>query len=165
MMLTKNMWQSKGLYNGALGTVKALVYREGNQVSGSLPICVLVEFDEYTGPSIDPIRKIVPIAPETGPFDPRTGKTGSRIQLPLILGWAISIHKSQGLTLNKAILGIGDRESHHGITYVGCSRVKSYKGLAFDKSFAWERMEKINKSKALDAVKAELQRCQQLIET
>ena len=160
MMLTKNIWQSKGLYNGALGTVQALVYREGNHVSDSLPICVLVKFDDYTGPLIVPNRKIMPIAPETGPFDAHTGKTGSCIQLPLILGWAISIHKSQGLTLKKAILGI---ESHHGITYVGCSHIKSYKGLAFDKSFAWERMEKINKSKALDAVKAELQHCQDLI--
>ena len=101
----------------------------------------------------------MPIAPETGPFDACTGKTGSRIQLLLILGWAISIHKSQGLTLKKAILGIRDRESHHGIMYIGCSRIKSYKGLTFDKSFAWERMEKINKSKALEAVKAELQHC------
>jgi ATP-dependent DNA helicase PIF1 len=161
-MLTKNIWQSKGLYNGALGTVKALVYREGNRQPDSLPICILIEFDEYTGPSIVPDRKIVPIAPEAGVFDPRTGKTGTRVQFPLILGWAISIHKSQGLTLNRAILGIGDRESHHGITYVGCSRVKSYKGLAFDKSFAWERMEKINKSKALESVKAELRRCREL---
>ena len=65
-MLTKNIWQSKGLYNGALGTVQALVYREGNHISDSLPICVLVEFDDYTGLSIVPNRRIVPIAPETG---------------------------------------------------------------------------------------------------
>ena len=85
-MLTKNIWQSKGLYNGALGTIQALVYQERNHVSGSLPICVLVKFDNYTGLSIVPNRKIVPIAPETASFDARTGKTGSRIQLPLILG-------------------------------------------------------------------------------
>ena len=49
-MLTKNVWQSKGLYNGALGTVRGLVF-QANISPPSLPACILVEFDEYEGPS------------------------------------------------------------------------------------------------------------------
>jgi len=107
--------------------------------------------------------KLVPIVPETVQFDPRCGKTGSRQQLPLVLGWAITIHKSQGLTLNRVVLGIGSRELSFGITYVGCSRVKSYTGLAFHMSFAWERLEKINNAKRMHAVRDEIARLHGLL--
>ena len=50
-MLTKNVWQSKGLYNGALGTVRRIVF--GDDVRPpSQPICVLIEFDDYCDPSV-----------------------------------------------------------------------------------------------------------------
>jgi ATP-dependent DNA helicase PIF1 len=164
-MLTKNSWQRKGLYNGALGTVRGLVFREGVRPP-SLPICALIEFDDYCGPSIIPhIRKVVPIVPEVVPFEPRCGKTGSREQLPLLLGWAITIHKSQGLTLNRAVIGLGDKEMSMGITYVGCSRVKSVHGLAFESSFPWERLEKINQSRNMHIVRAEMARLNALMET
>ena len=117
-MLTKNVWASKGLYNGALGTVRGLVFRENVEPS-SQPRCILDEFDDYRGPSAVPGHNLVPIVPETAQFDPRSGKSGTRQQVPFVLGWAITIHKSQGLTLKKAVLGIGSRETC-GITYVGC---------------------------------------------
>src|SRR5579859_8202597 len=98
-MLTKNIWQAKGLYNGALGTVRGILYGDGI-APPNLPRCVLVEFDEYQGPRIDPVHNVVPIVTEIVQFDARTGKPeASREQLPLVLGWAITIHKSQGLTL------------------------------------------------------------------
>ena len=156
-MLTKNVWQSKGLYNGALGTVRGIVFGD-NVRPPSQPICVLIEFDDYCGPSLMPQHRIVPIVSETVAFDPHCGKTGSRQQLPLVLGWTMTIHKSQGLTLNHVVLGIGNKELAFGITYVGCSRVKSYKGLAFQMSFPWERMEKINQAKGMRAVRAEIVR-------
>jgi len=71
---------------------------------------------------------------------------------------AMTIHKSHGLTLNHGVLGIGNKELAFGITYVGCSHVKSYKGLAFQMSFPWERMEKINQAKGMRAVRAEIAR-------
>ena len=92
-MLIKNVWHSRGLYNGSLGTVRGLVFH----ANASQPYCILVEFDDYTGPSVVEGRNIIPIVTETVPFDPRSGKTGSRQQFPLVLGWAITIHKSQGL--------------------------------------------------------------------
>ena len=131
-MLIRNVWQTKGLYNGALGTVRRLIYAEG-QKPPTLPLCILIESDDYSGPSVVPGRNLVPIVSETIQFDSKSGVSGSRQQFPLTLGWAMTIHKSQGLTLDRVILDIGKGETHLGITYVGCSRVKSFKGLAFKK--------------------------------
>jgi ATP-dependent DNA helicase PIF1 len=51
------------------------------------------------------------------------------MQLPLIYSWAITIHKSQGLTLENAIIDIGSNIFADGQTYVALSRVKSLNGL------------------------------------
>ena len=65
-MLTRNIWQSKGLYNGSLGTVRGLVMRD----NVSQPYCILVEFDDYQGPSVVEGWMIVPIIAETVQFEP-----------------------------------------------------------------------------------------------
>ena len=58
-------------------------------------------------------------------FNKRVGVS----QLPLIYSWAITIHKSQGLTLENAIIDIGSNIFADGQTYVALSRVKSLDGL------------------------------------
>lgn len=50
-------------------------------------------------------------------------------QFPLNLGWAITIHKSQGMTLDKVVIDIGGSAFADGQTYVALSRVKSMGGL------------------------------------
>jgi ATP-dependent DNA helicase PIF1 len=74
----------------------------------------------------------------------------------------MTIHKSQGLTLDKVVLGIGSREIGFGLTYVGCSRVRSWQNLAFDYSFPWARMEKINRHPGVIKVRAEIDRLMSL---
>ncbi len=53
---------------------------------------------------------------------------GSFTQYPLRLAWAITIHKSQGLTFEKAIIDAAAAFAH-GQTYVALSRCKTLEGL------------------------------------
>jgi ATP-dependent DNA helicase PIF1 len=57
------------------------------------------------------------------------------MQVPLVLAWAITIHKSQGCTLAMAQIDVGSGIFECGQTYVALSRVKNLDGLfltAFD---------------------------------
>jgi ATP-dependent exoDNAse (exonuclease V) alpha subunit len=50
VMLTRNLWTSKGLVNGAQGIVKKIWFDQGSNSHSHLPAVVFVEFDGYSGP-------------------------------------------------------------------------------------------------------------------
>ena len=64
-------------------------------------------------------------------------------QIPLIYSWALTIHKSQGVTLDTAQIDVGSRIFECGQTYVALSRVKDINGLYLT-SFNY-RFIKVNK--------------------
>jgi len=146
VMLTSNLWKSKGLVNGALGIVRDIIFAP-NSSPGDLPLCVLVEFKLYTGCGYLSGSKIVPIPVLKHTWVDPSGGTNSRSQIPLVLGFRITIHKSQGLTLPSLVLDIGHSEFATGLAYVGLSRVKSYNQLMFDSSFDFERLQAVKRSR------------------
>lgn len=60
-------------------------------------------------------------------------KTGSYSQYPLICAWAVTIHKSQGKTLNSAIIDLGSGAFAAGQLYVALSRCKSFQNIVLHK--------------------------------
>ena len=58
---------------------------------------------------------------------------GSFTQYPLKLAWAVTIHKSQGLTFERAVIDIGAGTFSHGQLYVALSRCTRMKGLILKK--------------------------------
>jgi len=47
------------------------------------------------------------------------------------MAWGITIHNSQDLTLDHAVIELGHTDFSAGLTFVAVSRVKSLNGLAF----------------------------------
>ena len=147
-MLTSNLWIEAGLVNGALGYIQNIIYKPGNAPPDP-PTYVMVEFDNYSGmPFEDGAPKLILISPI---------QRGCIHQLPLHLPWALTIHKSYGLTLSNTTVDIGPRERTR-LTFVAISRVKSLDGLRISPPFCYDRYEKMKTGKQVVKRKAEEER-------
>lgn len=97
-------------------------------VNGSLG--VVTGFDEATHYPIVELRngRIVLMTPETWELRDGDKKRAGITQLPLRLAWAITIHKSQGMTLDAARIDLR-KAFVEGMGYVALSRVKRLDAL------------------------------------
>jgi ATP-dependent DNA helicase PIF1 len=108
VMLTKNLDVEAGLVNGSRAVISAFG-PEGYPV---------VIFDNGLEMEIEPVE-----------YEMEQGEhLLVRKQVPFILAWAITIHKSQGASLTEVVTDLSDVFGN-GQTYVTLSRVKSLEGL------------------------------------
>ena len=130
MLLIKNLWTDAGLTNGAVGTVKYIIYdKEGPPMLSKFVIC---HFEDYEGQSyLSDEEKYVPILPHEHHFY-KIKESCLRKLIPLKLGYAISIHSSQGATLESVIVNLGIMEFATGLTYIAPTRVRRIENLYFD---------------------------------
>ena len=104
-MLIANLRTSVGLVNGAVGTLVGVVLRDGAaakaptlraSVDAKDVYYAVVDIPTYTGPVVFPHHPTwVPIAPLSVRHKRFPG--WHRTQLPLVLAWGITIHKSLSL--------------------------------------------------------------------
>lgn len=156
VMLTVNLWPSVG----STGQVVDIIYKTNHQPP-DLPIAVVVKFNDYIGPSFSSkTPSLVPIVPVT--MSVHNGNSiHERQQLPLKLAWALTIHKSQGITLHKSWIDIGKSEATLGLTYVAISRVRDLSSLVLE-PMTFDRLQNIKKSNNLKYRKAEELRLQKI---
>ena len=94
-MLTSNLCVDMGLVNGAIGTVVAICYRNGESPP-NLPIAVPLKFDSYGGPTLFDV--IVPVTPLRCTWFPSCAfKLLSALSSQA--SPAVTIHKSQKIVL------------------------------------------------------------------
>ncbi|XP_071963020.1 ATP-dependent DNA helicase pif1-like [Antedon mediterranea] len=116
VMLIKNVDVKKGLTNGCMGHVEEIIKPSPN----AKPISIKVKFDN---------KDIGIQAIEM--FQESIGKKYSRKQFPLKLAYACTVHKVQGMTMNKALVCLKNTFAP-GQAYVALSRVTSISGLTIE---------------------------------
>ena len=141
VILTHNLMPEQGLMNGTQGSVKKIVYnhKEGPNAA-DIPTCmpsyVVVDFPQYVGPPFydEPERRTwVPLEPREIRQEDNAGV--SRVQFPIILAWALTPWKAQGMTLDKAVVFIGRRAATPGVLFVALTRVRHPDDLMLDDDF------------------------------
>jgi hypothetical protein len=118
VMFVKNDSSAEKLfYNGKIGVVTNIA---GNTVfvqCGKNAKEIAVEALEWTNVKYQLAEEAI-----------NETNAGSFAQIPLKLAWAITIHKSQGLTFDKAIIDVSESFAH-GQAYVALSRCRSLSGM------------------------------------
>lgn len=117
MVLINDSGEHRNYFNGSLGTIKSL---EENSVS--------VDLDSGKEASFEMHDWDIKSYQLRG--DELEEKVNGKVsQIPLKLAWAMTIHKSQGQTLDKAFIDLSFSPWESGHSYVAFSRIKSLDGI------------------------------------
>ena len=144
ILLTENMWVQAGLMNGTRGVIKAIIYRHGGRPdhtdpNARVPSMLLVECPGFVGDSFFDLKqyperaKWVPIFPRAVPAE--TEMQVTRTQLSVVLAWALTPWKAQGMSLEKVVVKLGAAASKPGVAFVALTRARHPDGLALDDDF------------------------------
>lgn len=122
VILLKNLDQS--LVNGTRGIVVSFETSGDGEKNSSLGLAN----QEWPRVRFENGREML-ITPESWEVDiPGEGEVAKRVQVPLLLAWAMSIHKSQGQTLERVVVDLG-KVFEKGQAYVALSRATALAGL------------------------------------
>jgi ATP-dependent DNA helicase PIF1 len=97
----------------------------------------MVQFDRYDGPAfeVDGVEMpYTPVFPVRQDFN-IGNEACSRTQFPLTVAYAITVHKSQSITVDQVVTDLSERDFQHGLSYVAVSRVKTLNGLMLELHF------------------------------
>ena len=118
-MLRRNKNVEVGLVNGSVGIVESITTKTSG---GKTEVQnIVINFDRIP----EPVR----IERESCTFEVLKGIFFTRKQFPIMLSFAITVHKSQGLSLKTAIVDAGPSCFGCGMVYVALSRVTTLSGL------------------------------------
>jgi len=122
MFIKNDISHEKQFYNGKIGKVVGF---EDSQI--------LVQCPEEDFPiSVAPLEwNNYKYSIDEGTKEIKETSIGTFLQYPLKLAWAITIHKSQGLTFEKAIID-ANAAFAHGQVYVALSRCKTLEGIVLN---------------------------------
>ena len=116
VMLRRNIDTGKKLVNGSTGTIRHFKYSKDGLVDK-----IVIKFDDIFDPvELDRDKRKIEIFEHAFLY---------REQFPLTCAYAITIHKSQGLSLKCVMADLGDNIFSEGQIYVALSRVQSLSGL------------------------------------
>lgn len=113
VMLTRNLDTGIGLVNGAIGLITNI---EINSKIENDVNKITVKFQN--------VEQAITIQRFVADFQQCKDTYNTRAQFPITLAWAVTVHKSQGLSLDYTILDLGPDIFEGGMAYVALSRAR-----------------------------------------